>query len=158
MFVSCPRIHNSVAQFLPNQFHQVQKSKNLSLQFKHPWNYLKLNKNLPIYWLNIWKPAIFAPESVHILMDYEHRNTIIDQNFANNSAKLDSITELLFSRMGNNEGPRYSPYVYISAKTNISPSTTFSLDPSFPYSFQYLTSSFQPKYLPSGASFVWSSN
>ena len=72
-------------------------------------------------------------------MGYEHSKKTSSQlktksdqfqkKIAKQKNKFDSITNITFSKMGNNEVPHDVPYAYPSAKTNIPPSTTFFLDP-----------------------------
>ena len=60
--------------------------------------------------------------------------------------------------MGNSKVPFDTPYVSPSAKTKIPSSLDFLLDPSiFPGFLQSLISSFQHKYISSGAPFIFPS-
>ena len=86
------------------------------------------------------------------LTTQDQKREMLDKHISKHSEKLDSITELPFSEMGNNEVPRDAPSASPSAKSEIPLLLDFSLDPSiFPGSFQVLTSLFQPKSMSSGA-------
>ena len=105
-------------------------------------------KILPdIYGLWAQKDDLLATQDKH--------KSSLDKNIENHSKKLDSITKLPFSKMGNNEVPHDAPSTSPSAKTKKPLPLDFSLGPSiFTGSFQSLTSSVWPKYLSRGSPFV----